>query len=120
MPAATPAELHPLFVDAFNRGDAEAVLALYEPDAVFVRNSEAYQGYEALRIIIAEFLDSDSVLSIEKTFVADNGQGLALLHAVWTLKPPAGPATNGTSSEIARQQPDGTWLYAIDNPTTPF
>jgi hypothetical protein len=28
-------------------------------------------------------------------------------------------ATRGLSTEVARKQPDGTWLFVIDNPYTP-
>jgi hypothetical protein len=36
MPASTPQEIHFLFERAFNIGDVEAILALYEPGAVLV------------------------------------------------------------------------------------
>ena len=36
MQAHTPADLNHLFVKAMNEGDVEAMLALYEPDQVFV------------------------------------------------------------------------------------
>jgi ketosteroid isomerase-like protein len=36
MPAYSPSELHGRFRDAFNLGDVEALVALHEPDAVFL------------------------------------------------------------------------------------
>ena len=36
MKAHSPAEIHQLFLDAFNRGDVEGVVALYEPNAVLI------------------------------------------------------------------------------------
>ena len=40
MPAFTPWEIHSLFERAFNTGDIEGILALYEPGAVLVTASE--------------------------------------------------------------------------------
>jgi hypothetical protein len=41
----------------------------------------------------------------------------------WAIEPPTGMsadiATRGLGTELVRQQPDGTWLFAIDNPYTP-
>ena len=39
MPAQKPQDIHDLFLDAFNRGDVEALVALYEPEALLVTAS---------------------------------------------------------------------------------
>ena len=44
--------------------------------------------------------------------------GLAVLHASWTLRS-TGSTARGISTEVVRQQPDGTWLFMIDEPRTP-
>ena len=53
----------------------------------------------------------------------DHEGRVALLHGRWTLKgtAPDGSAieTSGRNSEVVRRQPDGGWLFAIDNPFTP-
>ncbi len=36
MPATEPEQLHGLFEQAFNAGDIEALMALYEPDAALI------------------------------------------------------------------------------------
>lgn len=36
MPAYNPAEIHTLFRHAFNLGDVETLIALYEPNAILV------------------------------------------------------------------------------------
>ena len=44
MPAKEPKELHTLFVTAFNAGDIEQILALYEKDAKFSLEDGAIIG----------------------------------------------------------------------------
>ena len=45
---------------------------------------------------------------------------VALLYAGWTLdaKAPDGSPVQltGQTTDVARRQPDGRWLYAIDSP----
>ncbi|MCX6621453.1 MAG: DUF4440 domain-containing protein, partial [Acidobacteria bacterium] len=59
-------------------------------------------------------------ISMETTSVLDTGDGIALLGGKWRLNG-TGPDGNpmemsGANSEIARRQPDGRWLFLIDNP----
>ena len=49
MPAYSPAEIHTLLRDAFNLGDVEAIIALYEPNAILVVNDKIVSGREEIR-----------------------------------------------------------------------
>ena len=49
MPASTPQEIHFLFERAFNIGDVEAILALYEPGAVLVAGGKPVTGHDGIR-----------------------------------------------------------------------
>jgi ketosteroid isomerase-like protein len=49
MPACSPAEIHRLFEHAFNLGDVEALVALYEPNAVLVVAGQDVIGRESIR-----------------------------------------------------------------------
>jgi hypothetical protein len=42
---------------------------------------------------------------------------LAVLHGAWWLGPPT--ETQGLSTEAVRRQPDGGWMFVIDNPNMP-
>ena len=48
MPAYTPADIHRLFRDAFNLGDLDALVELYEPSAVFVTGGEQVTGRDQI------------------------------------------------------------------------
>ena len=118
MPAGTPQEIHTLFLEAFNRADVEALVALYEPSAILVTGSGIAAGHDALREAYQHILDSGGHMELETARVLDSGEGLAVLHASWTLRHD-GSARAGLSTEVVRRQPDGTWLFVIDEPRTP-
>ena len=52
-------------------------------------------------------------LKVEKT--VRSGEELAATYGVWTMK--AGEQDlSGKTIEVVRRQPDGTWLFVIDDP----
>ena len=123
MPAYNPAEIHTLFRHAFNLGDVEALIALYEPNAVLVVDGKAVTGRESIRKVLESFLARRGRMTLETRAVVESQQGLAVLYGGWVVEPPRGMeaeiATRGLSTEVVRKQPDGTWLFVIDNPYTP-
>ncbi|WP_035357742.1 YybH family protein [Edaphobacter aggregans] len=123
MPAYSPAEIHSLFQHAFNLGDVEALVALYEPNAVLVVDGQDVIGRESIRKALRNLLPGRGLMTLETRAVVVSQQGLAVLHGSWVIEPPAGMgaelATRGLSTEVVRKQQDGTWLFVIDNPYTP-
>jgi ketosteroid isomerase-like protein len=122
MPATTAEEIHRLFRNAFNRGDADALLDLYEDGAVFVAQPGAplARGPAGVREAIQAFLGMNGTFSIERTDVVA-AEDVAIVYSTWTLKGGSGPNGNpidlaGQTTDVVRRQPDGTWLFAIDNP----
>ncbi len=120
MPARTPKDAHDLFVQYFNEGDLEKVISLYEPNATLVMMSEPVQGHDAIRRAMSAFLSfkGHMELHVDKIFRTDD---VALLFSSWTLTgtdPEDGSprVTSGQTSDVVRKQPDGSWLFVIDNP----
>ncbi len=121
MGATKPAELHSLFTQAFNAGDVEALLDLYEPEAIFIPEpGQTAKGRDAIREAFGPFFALKLPLTIETASAVETDDGLALLEAVWSSRGTAADGSDvdlsGRSSEVARRQPDGRWLYAIDDP----
>ncbi len=120
MPASTPEQLHQLFVEYFNEGELNSIISLYELDATFVPfPGDPVNGVAAIREVLKGFLalKGHMQLAVDKVFRTDD---LALLFSSWTL---AGPGPDGTplemagqTSDVARRQPDGSWMFVIDNP----
>jgi uncharacterized protein (TIGR02246 family) len=120
MPATDAAAIHELFQAAFNGRDTQALLALYEPDAVFVTGPGAsVTGHDAIGKIYQSFFDMKAVMRLETASVLQSGD-LALLEGRWVLVGASRDGdpfqVTGTSREVVRRQPDGRWLYAIDDP----
>ena len=120
MPATEPEQMHGLFEQAFNAGDIEALMALYEPGAALVPQPGAIaEGTAAIRESLRWFLDRNGQIALDTKLVLQVGD-LAYLSNRWSLSggtmPDGSPAELGaTTAELARRQPDGTWLYVIDN-----
>jgi uncharacterized protein (TIGR02246 family) len=120
MPATEPEQIHGLFEAAFNAGDIDALMALYEPDAALVpQPGVTVAGSDAIREALRWFLDRGGQITLDTKLVLRVGD-LAYLANRWSLAggtmPDGSPAQLGaTTAEVARRQPDGTWLYVIDN-----
>ena len=118
MPAQKPQDIHALFLDAFNRSDVEALVGLYEPGAVLVTGRGTAVGHEAIREAYQHILAAGARMELGTRAVLESGEGLAVLHAGWTYHR-AKDAISGLSTEVVRRQPDGSWLFVIDEPRTP-
>jgi uncharacterized protein (TIGR02246 family) len=123
MPAYSPAEIHRLFEHAFNLADVEALVALYEPNAVLVVAGHDVIGRESIREALQKLLSRRGLMILETRAVVASQEGLAVLHGGWVIESPTGMgaelATWGLSTEVVRKQQDGTWLFVIDIPYTP-
>ena len=113
--AKTLADVHVEFERAFNAGDAEGLLALYQEDAMMaVQPGQYVTGLTAIAAGLAPFLSSGMKMKLSTIFAMEHGD-LALLGGAWVLS--GGPEElTGRTSEVLRRGADGHWRYAIDNP----
>jgi uncharacterized protein (TIGR02246 family) len=119
--ADLPEQVHVEFLDAFNRHDLEAIVALYEPDAVLVGSKGPVRGKDAIREAYRGFLAMRPTMELHTLGINRVGE-LAMLHGKWVLqgKGADGPVrSEGRNTETVRLQPDGRWLFVIDNPSVP-
>ena len=122
MPIQDPNQAHPAWADAFNRGDIEALLALYAPDAIIVAQpGQPVSGKEGIRAALEGFLSLKGTMTLETRSVVV-GDDIALTRGRWALRGTGAdgqPLDMGSdSAEVWRRQPDGTWLTILDNPWT--
>ncbi len=115
-----PYDIHSRFATAFNAGNIEALLALYEPDATLVpQPGQMVQGREAIRQALLQFLALKGRMQVKSVFTV-HGPGVALTRGRWTLagtRPDGQPIEMaGQSVEVLRQQPTGEWLLVLDHP----
>ena len=120
MPAKSPEEMIRVWSDAFNRGDLDAVVALYEPAAVLMRSSgPPIVGRDAIRQAFAAYPSSRPRIDASNRKVMNMGE-IALIYGDWTLRGTNADGTpraiSGKSVEVLRRQADGTWCYVVDDP----
>lgn len=106
-PARNPNDLEKFFVERANAGDVEGLVALYEPDAILaVGGDRTVVGQEQIRKFFVDYLASQPQLSASLQAPALCSGDLALTSS---------RHSNGdVSAEIARRQPDGSWLWVVD------
>jgi ketosteroid isomerase-like protein len=107
--ALEPEDLARFFMIRANAGDVEGLVALYEPDAVLaLPDGQLAVGHQAIRQFYTE------LLSTRRTF-QEGVQRPAVRRG--TLALTSSRLVTGTvTAEVARQQADGSWLWAIDQP----
>jgi ketosteroid isomerase-like protein len=115
MPAHKPEDLDRLFEAALNRGDLDALVALYEPGAAMPEQSgNVAVGTDALRQSIGQFVAMKPQIDLQVEKVVQAGD-VALVYSKWTMDA-GGQKMEGKGREVTRRQPDGTWKYLIDDP----
>jgi len=106
-PARDPQDLEPFFVSRQRAGDVDGMMALYEPDAVVdPGDGRLLRGKEAIRVFFEEVVASGRKYNRGEQRPALISGDLALT----SMRAPGGSVT----SEVARRQLDGTWLWVID------
>ena len=108
--------------DAFNAGDLERLMTMYEPDAVLVPgpDAEPIQGHDAIAASLTWFLSLSGRLEFTPRYWLASGD-LALASMAFEMTgghdADGNPVTlAGVTTELARRQPDGSWKYVIDHP----
>jgi uncharacterized protein (TIGR02246 family) len=118
----SPERLHSRFQDAFNRHDLPSIVALYEPDAVLARVDGPVQGTAGIREAYRDALAMRPAIELH-TLGVNRAGDLAMLHGKWILRATGADGrqihSEGRNTETARLQPDGRWLFVIDNPSVP-
>jgi len=90
-----------------NAGDVEGLVALYEREAVLaVDDSRVMAGQEQIRRFYIDLVAS-------RPRLAPSTQAAALCAGELALTS-SRHRDGSVSAEIARRQPDGTWLWVID------
>lgn len=104
--AQHPEDLTRLFIERARAGDAEGLVALYEPDAVIAAGRVVATGHDEIRRFFTDLLARKSDFPDVETLPAVVNGAIAMTFA---------RLPNGTlSAETARRRPEGGWLWVID------
>ncbi|WP_340688774.1 nuclear transport factor 2 family protein [Amycolatopsis coloradensis] len=107
--ATEPNDLGKLFIERGNAGDVDGLVALYEPGAVLAfPPGNIATGHAEIRKVYEEFVAAAPELLPGRQHPALVGGDLALTASTLT--------TGEATIEVARRQPDGSWLWVLDQP----
>lgn len=109
--AQEPNELLQLLIERVRAGDVEGLVELYESDAVLDVGDGLAIGSAEIRAFWAQFVASGVPVSLGRQSEPLVNGDLALTSSVM----PDGVVT----AEVARRQPDGSWKWALDQPSLP-
>jgi uncharacterized protein (TIGR02246 family) len=124
MSAATttaPADVIMLFAAALHDGRLDDAVDLYELDAVFIPEPGAapISGIDQIRTALASFTALRPTLTSDIRKVVQAGDIATVLN-VWQLDgtTPGGTPLHlsGTSADVVRRRPDGSWGLLVDDP----
>jgi ketosteroid isomerase-like protein len=108
-PALEPEDLARFFTERANAGDVDGLVALYEPDAVLAfPGGRITVGADAIRRVYAELLAPRPTFQPGQQRPALRNGDLALTSSRL--------ANGNVTVEVAHRQPDGTWLWVLDQP----
>jgi uncharacterized protein (TIGR02246 family) len=124
MVAKSPEHAVELLDRAFNEGDVDTLLALYEDAAVVIPEpGKTARGKAELRDFFEHAVRAGSSARQLQTHVIE-ADGVALFLSRWTLhargSDPAVSSRAFVATTVFRKQQDGGWKVLIDNPLGPL
>jgi uncharacterized protein (TIGR02246 family) len=116
MPANSPEDICRLFQQYMAAGDLDALLSVFDPEAVLVNGSgEVKQGRDGLRQELAPLAAMKTRVAFSNKQVIQSGD-VALMHTEWRVSFPLPVSVSAIA--VACRQPDGTWRWLIGDPFT--
>jgi len=114
------ADIDPAFEKAFNAGDLDTLLKLYDEQSVLVAEpGKPVQGLENIKKALMGYLALKLPIQLTVRHVYENGD-IGFCTADWSIagKAPDGKdvKVGGTSVEVVKKTAGGNWVYVIDSP----
>ena len=119
----TPSQLLKTLNKYIATGNVDAVLALHDEDAGLVEfGGGVSRGLDELRKSYAAFFATKPDLNVMPLQIIES-DGMAIIMGTYTLNYTNANgkivSVSGKFGDMVRRQPDGSWLYLLDNPYAP-
>lgn len=104
------------FARCYNARDLDGLLSLYEEGAVLRHGAgeQTISGKAAIRAYFERGIERPLRLVQANNFCIEQ-DGIALARADYRVEEHGKVVRTGSSCEVLRRQPDGSWLYFIDH-----
>ena len=116
----TPEEVLDSVTEGINAGDLDSLMTLCEPDARFASQpGHLVKNPDGIRESLRSFIDMNGKLdlNVKRVLRANN---LTLVTTEWSFDATDSDGKpvhmTAKSADVLRQQPDGIWRFALDNP----
>ncbi len=113
-----PEEFHRVYTEAFNSGDVQRLLDLYEQGGALVDPDKVLSGHPAVAESLRRYQAVGTMTA--RTRYCIQCDDVALASAAWSIEGSGSAgepvAMSGRSSDLIRRQPDGRWLLVVDHP----
>ena len=121
MTARTPEDIDRLFAERMAAGDVDGVVALYEPGGGLVSfDGIVTTGPGPIREALARLAAMRPRMTMNLVRIVRSAGDFALVYNDWKMSavdPDGRPVTmEGRAVELSRRQPDGSWLFVLDDP----
>ena len=115
----TPEETIRAFAGAMNDRDIEALMSYYDDDsALVVKLGTHLKGRDAIRKALESVFPLEPNVQIHRVDAIESTDvAMCLVESTFKGTTPKGKAIERPqrSVDVLRRQPDGRWLFAIDN-----
>lgn len=116
------AEMPAALAAALNAGDLESALALFAPEAIVVPTSptsEPVSTPEGRRELFDTMIRRATTIEFDVASVHEVGD-IGLVTGTWSWRGRARGAAvaemSGRFADVFQREPDGSWLYVVNNP----
>lgn len=108
-------EVHKDLAAAYNSGDLNTVMNMYDASGVFVADPEnPVRGKEKFESAVKNILAIKGKMEIKTVYCLEAGD-VAVGRSEWSIKDGDTTRVAAKGIELLKRQPDGTWKVLIDH-----
>lgn len=108
-------DAHKNLADAYNTGDLETVLDMYDVNGIFVGAPDSpVSGREKFEAAVKGILAIKGKMEIKTVYCLES-EGVAVGRSEWSIRDGAEVKVAAKGIELLKRQSDGTWKVVIDH-----
>ena len=108
-------DVHARLADAFNSGNTEIVMSMYDVDGIIVPEpSKPVSGKSKFEEAIKGIISISGKMEIKTVYCLQTGN-LAVGRSEWNITENGKVKISAKGIEVMKQQPDGSWKILIDH-----